>query len=219
MKPLENMPDITSAIIDQLEVGICVLDHTGNVTMTNAEFERQSKSYRVFNISPNGRLRLSTGTNCDHIDFFVEQSLRPRSSKRERQKKAILLPADDGAIILCVEIVPVHGRGLDCGRTFDGAVLISRDKTGRNEVDLGLVKQVYSDLTAAELQVIGLICNGLTNVEIAERRCRSVMTINSQVKSILEKSGASNRTQLVSHLGNFSLQTVPTSNIVHGAKH
>jgi DNA-binding CsgD family transcriptional regulator len=38
---------------------------------------------------------------------------------------------------------------------------------------------------------------GLTNVQISERRSKSVETINSQVKSILDKTQTANRTQAI----------------------
>jgi len=73
------------------------------------------------------------------------------------------------------------------------------------DVDLHLLSRVYSDLTATELSVVELICQGLTNSEIAQQRERSVETVNSQVKAILDKSRATNRTQLVRLLSNFSI--------------
>ena len=51
-------------------------------------------------------------------------------------------------------------------------------------------------LTRRELQVAGLIAEGLTNKLIASRLGVSVNTINKHVQSALDKTGAHNRAQL-----------------------
>jgi DNA-binding CsgD family transcriptional regulator len=51
-------------------------------------------------------------------------------------------------------------------------------------------------LTAAEGEVLAMVCEGLSNAEIATRRGRSVRTIANQVASILAKTGATSRRQV-----------------------
>lgn len=54
----------------------------------------------------------------------------------------------------------------------------------------------YSDeLTAHEVRILGMIADGMENREIAVVLIRSRHTIDQQVKSILRKTGAANRTQ------------------------
>ena len=49
----------------------------------------------------------------------------------------------------------------------------------------------------AEASVLKLMADGLTNPQISDERDRSLETINSQVKSVLEKTGSANRTQAI----------------------
>ncbi|MCH7799668.1 MAG: response regulator transcription factor [Planctomycetes bacterium] len=52
-------------------------------------------------------------------------------------------------------------------------------------------------LTAREKQILRMIANGMSRTEIAERLCRSPMTIDNHRKSILKKLGLHDRVELV----------------------
>lgn len=52
-------------------------------------------------------------------------------------------------------------------------------------------------LTAREVEVLELLCDGLRNAQIAERLVRSVRTVDHHIASILAKLGAGTRTEAV----------------------
>lgn len=193
------------AILDRLNVGICLLDKGGRVMLTNAEFERQRQDYGTYPIDASGILRLDPRADVTRFSRMLSSVTSHGHFGARPRKEAIVVASDDESRTLCMEVVPL-GKSEMLGSTpIDGAMLISRDTSLPQEIDLDLVRQVYVDLTKTELAVIELICEGLTNAEIAERRGRSVDTINHQVKSILGKARANNRTQLVRLLGNFTM--------------
>jgi len=57
--------------------------------------------------------------------------------------------------------------------------------------------QVGDDLTSRELEVLGLMVEGLTNPEIANRLTISRATASSHVSHILQKLGVSNRSEAI----------------------
>jgi len=58
------------------------------------------------------------------------------------------------------------------------------------------LKYGESPLTKRELEVLTLICNGLTTTEIAQKLFISVKTVEGHRKNLLEKSGTSNSVSL-----------------------
>ena len=48
-------------------------------------------------------------------------------------------------------------------------------------------------LTTRELQVLGLLCEGMRNAEIASRLCRSVRTVDHHLASVFSKLGVDSR--------------------------
>ena len=53
------------------------------------------------------------------------------------------------------------------------------------------------ELTARELEVLSLLCEGLKNSEIAERLCRSVRTVDHHLAAAFSKLGVSSRAEAV----------------------
>ena len=74
-----------------------------------------------------------------------------------------------------------------------GAIFIARKKI-TNSCEISTQK-----LTIREIEILGLIMQGLTNPEIAEKLFISYETVKSHRKNILEKTGAKNTAALISY--------------------
>jgi len=59
------------------------------------------------------------------------------------------------------------------------------------------LNRIVEKLTETEIEVYSLLCNGLSNEEIAESRNVSVNTIKTQLKSIYIKLNVKSRTQAI----------------------
>jgi DNA-binding CsgD family transcriptional regulator len=56
-------------------------------------------------------------------------------------------------------------------------------------------------LSVREREVVEMVCEGLSNVEIAERRGRSVLTVKTQLHAIFTKLGVRSRARLIALVG------------------
>ena len=119
----------------------------------------------------------------------------------ERSHPGVIKDAmDSGAdgILLVDEM----GRG-----NYGEAVLaISRGGTYFPEMVMDTIKEEVSssqrllllnELTEREVEVLSLVCDGLSNLEISERLIVSTTTIKSHISNLLSKLNCKDRTQLV----------------------
>ena len=214
-RPIATGPDLPIAghavlgVFETLDVGVALLDRRGNVILTNDEFRRQVEEHGAFHVSREGRLKLHGQADHQAYARLREDALNHGAFGARPRKEAIVVSGEERAASICIELVPIaHFDALGTA-PLDGVLVITRD-TGRPvNIDLDLFARVYPEMTQAELAIVEMITNGLTNGEIAERRERSIETVNAQVKSVLGKSQARNRTQLVRMLCNFQSRHAP----------
>jgi len=192
------------SIIEQLSVGVCLLDANGRVVLGNSEFNRQRDEYHAFWTDSHGRLMLHEKADQAQYARLLDDVLNHGAFGARPRKEAVHINSVERAAAICMEIVPIHRLAELSDGSFSGALLLCRDTTQPITIDLDLARLAFG-FTFAEAQVTDLVCQGLTNAEIAERRDRSIETINAQVKTILGKSSVTNRTQLVRLLCNFSM--------------
>jgi len=192
------------SIIEGLAVGVCVLDSSGRVELSNSEFLRQQEVHNAFWTDKHNRLKLHENADRQQYARLLEDALNHGEYGARPRKEAVLMNTADSAAALCLEIVPLR-KSAELGTSlFNGALLFSRDTTRPIKIDVALAQLAFG-FTPIESEVTQLVCEGLTNSEIADRRSRSVETINAQVKTIFGKSSVANRTQLVRLLCNFSI--------------
>lgn len=190
-------------VLNRLTIGVCVVDANGAVEVKNTEFDRQAEEYGAFSLDRANRLRLHKQANHQHFSRLLQDALNHGQFGARPRKEAILVETEEAAGTLCIEVTPMKNLDEIGNRPLNGALIISRDTTQEMTIDMEFARQAF-DLTSAESAVVDMVCQGLTNSEIASRRERSVDTVNAQMKSILSKTRSVNRTQLVRVLCNFS---------------
>ncbi len=187
------------AAIDHLSIGVCILDASGNLVEANDEFRRQVSETRVFRMTPKGRLALQDdGEQKRFLDLLADAENHGKFGARPR-KEALTSP---NGRHLCIEVAPLEHVGELGSRAFDGHVIYSTDTSQPTRYNAELFGRIHA-LTKAEIALVDLLAEGLTNAQIADTRNRSVATVNSQIKSILSKTGCATRTQLIRMLSSF----------------
>lgn len=203
---------VVANALDRLMIGVCVLDDRGHVAISNGEFRRQLDWKTVFRLDASGRLTFqSNAAQRDFIRLRQDVTQHGQFGARPR-KEAIITQIEGQPHTVCVEVIPLNNAA-DIGEPgLRGHIVYSMDARKSYVIDGDLLRDMFS-LTNAELSVLMLVADGLTNPQISDKRNKSIETINSQVKAILVKTNTSNRTQLVRLATNIS------SSFVTGAFH
>jgi DNA-binding NarL/FixJ family response regulator len=86
----------------------------------------------------------------------------------------------------------------DGGNYFSGELLHNIIVTlQKNEASLAKKKKDIPELTEKELQFVTLVCQGLTNKELADSLCVSVKTVENYKAKLMEKTGTKNNAGLI----------------------
>lgn len=208
--PLRQLHQRYKAVLsamDQLTTGLCVLDQRGMVVARNEEFQRQQEAHRTFRISPDGRLLLDGADGNKRLAALMEHVSRHGQFGARPRKESIVT---DPLGVLCVEVSPLENASEIGSSAFNGFLVCSTDTSLPIHCNTERVSAAFG-LTETETELVEPIAQGFTNPEIADRRERSVSTINVQIKSILAKSGCSNRTQFVRAMMRFGTQFLKES--------
>ena len=142
-------------------------------------------------------------------DSRVSQKMRNRmSGARTRSKFAwALRSGQDSYGLICADwtehLVPTESGLYDCfeltvADVLGPIILVARHITGN-------AGQGLASLTPSEVEVARLVARGLSYKEIARRRGRSFSTIDHQLRSIREKTGAASTAALIHLLSRHGL--------------
>jgi len=205
-RPTKQLADSFRSIassIDMLVVGICILDRHGRVVHLNQEFERQLANHPTFFRDRSGRLVMQSNGPAEAFSRLRGPLTNHGRFGARPRKEAIASVVEDKPLTLCIEVAPLTSADEFGERKLDGHIIYSMDTSKLYEIDSEMLASIFS-LTQAEAAVLQLMAEGLTNAQISERREKSVETVNSQVKAILEKTQSANRTQLIRLATNIS---------------
>lgn len=206
LRQLASQNDGALAAIDRLSIGICVLDPKGLIVVRNEEFIRQQETYRTFQLTPQGVLRLANDADQKKFEALMVDVRSHGNFGARPRKEAIATTLDN---FLCIEVTPLNRSEEIGSKTFGGFIVYSTDTSLPVRCNTAPIKSAFG-LTNTELSLVEAIGEGLTNPEIAEHRSRSVATINSQVKSILAKTQCATRTQFVRMMMRFGVSFLST---------
>jgi DNA-binding CsgD family transcriptional regulator len=132
-----------------------------------------------------------------HADQLMATAIaavgRPHASPAPVQ--SIPVPATDGAPPIVIHVLPVRGAAHDVFSASSAIVILT--PVTPQEVPSAEVVQGLFDLTPSEARIARQVGNGSTPGEIASTSGRSELTVRTQLKSILAKTGLRRQSDLV----------------------
>ncbi len=195
-----------SKMTNGLRFGVAIITPDERLQAYNEEFERILENFGIFQLTSKGTFRIRDESShrrfnslMQTIDIHAEKGAYPRDGAL-----SFLLHNENLEQVVLIEVSPAsHHPNL--GSFPDGTRIISAfDSALSRQIDPELVGRFFG-LSETECETLQLLVQGYTNQEIAEHRSRGVETINSQVKSLLQKTYTRNRTELAQL--SLSLQT------------
>jgi DNA-binding NarL/FixJ family response regulator len=105
--------------------------------------------------------------------------------------------------------VAAGGAALDPAVQHHVVAALARDGAAHEAPNAASACELPDDLTPREAEVLALIAEGLTNVEIAEQLVVSPATIKSHVNHLFAKAGLRDRAQAVNYAYRTGIATPP----------
>lgn len=189
----EDQKRALALTLEAVPFGIGILKSSGDMLYANTLFRALCEEFRLI-------LRAGGALQTDRLPLPMQGLLR---SARDHGKfgarplrEAAFLPGKTESTGLFIEISPISDHP-ELDRFGEGTFLISvMDSQRAHTINPAIVRRFFP-LTDSEMAVLELVVKGHTNGEIADLRGRSLETVNSQMKSLIHKSGTRNRTELV----------------------
>lgn len=197
------------AALDNLRIGVAFLTTNGGVLAENEEFRRQIGATKALRRDPTGRLVIDKADAARAYQGLLTELQAHGSAGARPRRGAVLIDRGLELLPLCLELCPIADDDTFGERGFRGFALYSLDPENSYEVDARRMAEVYG-LTEAETGVLSLISEGLSNRRIAQVRETRPETVNTQVKSLLAKTAAENRVQLLRLATSFTLPLRPS---------
>lgn len=194
-----DYPGAPAAVLDAMTYGIVVLDAQGRVVVFNAAAQA-SAAAGLFRLGRVGtEFRLPSKGETRRLGGLVAAAASSGAGG------AMMATGRDGLMSLALlvsrlpgRLAPPHFLG---GIGPDSLVLVvARDLAISVTLDPRALRSLFG-LTHIESKIALAIGTGRSVEAIAEERARSVPTIRSQVRQILQKTGAESTRHLIAMLG------------------
>ncbi len=178
---LEDLPDLFTSILRNIDEAVAVLNSCGAVVFQNLEFERILAEHDFLEVSHDGRIQYSP----DVLAF-------------DAKKETVLHRHIQNGTAFLIELCPVpHRNSQTCYR-----LLTVKDIGKPMRFNETRIKTIFN-LTKAETEVLRLVLEGKSNAEIAKERHRSIDTVKSQIAALIRKTGTCNRITLIHAVRNM----------------
>jgi DNA-binding CsgD family transcriptional regulator len=188
---LESRRRAALEALDRLDIGVLIT--TGQATLVLANRIGQDMLAARDALRPGPRGDVAGGAELASSIAEVAATAEARSDIAE---KVLSINRRSGRAPLLATVSPLRDTRTGLGSSFRGAIVFVIDPENPRSITTRGMETLF-DLTDAESKVLELIVSGSSTDEIAQTRAVSPNTVRSQIKSLLEKTGSSQRADLV----------------------
>lgn len=206
-RPSDDGTGVISAAMNQLGVPVFLLDGDCRIRFSNRSARSlMSAGGALYELD--GRLALRHADNDRAFRALVKSLYGNAGNDRFPASAYLPLTASGHEGVALPERRHVDGMMLSSllpERTIGAfgespaLLAVAHEQRGMSEPDPAVVASAFG-LTRAEARIAIAFALGLSVEQIAERRCKAVSTVRSQVKSMLAKMGCTRQSEVVSRV-------------------
>ena len=194
-----RVTDLESAL-NQVCISLMLLDRRGKPLMVNAAAQGICDRHDGLLLSSAG-LAATTARESAELRALIDKSVSNAGVRGIEQGGAMMISRTNGRP-LHVLVTPIPPGMVEAPGRAAAILLISDPERGRTLPEQ-VLRQLFS-LTPAECRLTLLLLTGITLPNAADRLGVSRETVRSQMKSILQKTGARRQGELVTLLAEIS---------------
>ena len=199
LKPAASSVAPELAALDALSVGVLVVDaelHVLTANMTAEMMMAGGSAIRSIHRGANGT-RQTIAAAANHKDNTSLSALVRATALGGSAGGAVRLRDVDGGAMLAALVTPLPRRMLGkvgelAGRVAGQALILLRELSASQEPPKAELLRNLFGFTPAEAEVARALVGGATRSMVAVKRGTQVSTVRTQVRSVLEKTGAAN---------------------------
>lgn len=184
------------AVLDHVNVGICLGLRSGEVIVQNATARKIFDDDDGLTLNRYGKIQFSEADHSSQLSYYIDECSKTAVGEQNVSERVILAKRITHLEPYILEVSPLRDGLNEIGDAFAGAMLLIIDPAHPPKIPLHGVSKLYS-LTKAEIEVVELLLEGKSLNDISDIRGVTLNTAKNQCKMVYGKIGVANRAQLV----------------------
>jgi len=182
------------SVLDRLQIGVCILDATGSLLLSNREAQAILDAGNGLSQSNSGKLLTTASANQDQLNQIIATVGDPTKISNINAKMTI--PKRKGYLPWLLEAFPASDLEGSSDSAFTGVALFLIDPERQDVVSVEGMQLLFN-LTEAENEVCKLLTQGQKIDDISEVRNVSPITVKRQVGNLFVKTETKSQADLI----------------------
>ncbi len=191
---LKSRFQATLDVLDRFQLAVFIISPNGSVVLRNTAADRILDLSDSVSIDARGKLKSGSGKNTVSMDKLIDEILLQQQTGDIRHSTEVILQRRSQRNPYLVEITPLSEQSV-IGR-MAGLMIIMIDPDHKKIINTKGMQSMFG-LSKAETRICQLLAEGYSTHDIADARNVSPITVKNQIKSLLEKTGNRNRSDLI----------------------